>query len=611
MLPKIKTVTLFLQRLFLFLLVSGVHSSGFAAEVVSEGSDFYEAELSIPGVSITVPLDLRALGSTVAIQLAVSFAILLPASVLQNTGLSLKQATYFILQAFRAADRLYLYHMFQQWLSGLLLPELLWMPAAIPGATSEARTTNPKLGHQTLIETRPYCRLQRDNFDTLHSLVAYVTEMTKQLSPGQAMLTSDDRKAELRLLQQDTTGTTYSITLPGLDNTTSIYEVGGHNGVYRIKRFDGVNIERYQKIVWSEPEEGSAITDLTIQLVSPMKYRESGVPIKLTIPQWLSHRLLAASSAMALADFNRLFIGWYRSVFLASDPNLGALAQMLSPEPSEEAGSEIQKAIALVSSSDCFYCNGGKKGAVYFPHSIPESYVRKAPDSQSQASGSGGNKKSGKKSLPPQAGGSNRKAEKFRQDKDSDDKKPPVSTYNGSPEQDAARKTLLEQATEVFFLNRGLSGQALSAPLLPDVKKLIYSLSSAGMLQILPVEDVAIDQWPMVASRRLFRYINSFHSATGQSVYPEADGENRYVVKMTQEMFNNMIEHFGYTMELAQTVNKLQDGLKRIISDFCYETKTESCYYGGFSVGNYLKENILDHEQWLHYGNGSLWVSGS
>ena len=601
--PEIKKVKLFLQQLLLFLFLSGALSSGLFAEMVSEDAELYHAELSVPGVSIKVPLNLQALGSTVVTQLAISFALLLPASVLQNTGWQREQTSYFILQAFRGANRLYLYNLFQQWLSGLLFPDLWWMPAAIPGATSEAGTTNPRLGYQTPIETKPYYRLQQDNFGTLHSLVAYVTEMKKQLSPGQAMVISDDWKAELQVLQQDTTGTTYSITLPGLDNTTSTYEVGSHNNVYWIKRFNRINIGRYQKIVWSEPEEGSTTTELTIQLVSPMKYRESGLPIELTIPQWLSHRLLAAGSAMALADFNRLLIGWYRSVFLASDPTPGTLSKMLSPEPLEKVGSEIQNTMILAS-SDCLYCDGGNKVPVYFPHGVPESYVRKAPDSQGQASGSGdGNKKSEKKSLNPRARGSNQKTGKFRQNKNNDDKNPPPSTYNRSPVQDAAPKTLLEQATEVFFLNRGLSGQVLSAPLLPDVKKLIYSLSSAGMLQILPVEGVAIDQWPMVVSKRLSRYLNSVFSATGQSVFPEADGENGYVVKMTQEMFNKMIEHFGHTMELAQAVNKLQDGLENIISDFCSETKTESCFYGGFSVGNYLKKNIIGREQWLYYGN--------
>ncbi|UYM14097.1 hypothetical protein [Endozoicomonas euniceicola] len=480
------------------------------------------------------------------------------------------------------------------------------MPAAIPGATSEAGTTNPRLGYQTPIETKPYYRLQQDNFGTLHSLVAYVTEMKKQLSPGQAMVISDDWKAELQILQQDTTGTTYSITLPGLDNTTSTYEVGSHDNVYWIKRFNRINIGRYQKIVWSEPEEGSATTELTIQLVSPMKYRESGVPIELTIPQWLSHRLLAAGSAMALADFNRLFIGWYRSVFLASDPNPGTLSKMLSPEPLEKVGSEIQNTMILAS-SDCLYCDGGNKVPVYFPHGVPESYVRKAPDSQGQASGSGDrNKKSEKTSLNPQARGSNQKTLKFRQNKGNDDKNPPPSTYNRSPTQDAAPKTLLEQATEVFFLNRGLSGQVLSAPLLPGVKTLIYSLSSAGMLQILPVEGVAIDQWPMVVSKRLSRYLNSVFSATGQSVFPEADGENEYVVEMTQTMFNNIVDNFEHFWKLADAVNTLQDRLKKIISSFCDETKVESCYYGGFSVREYLLNQNLDHGQRLYSENLSI-----
>lgn len=611
MLLRIKTGTLFLQLLFLFLLVSGIHSARLFAATTSEDAALYHAEFSVPGVSIKVPLDLKSLESAAVLQLAVSFALLLPDSFYKNACLPRKQTVYSDFRAYSLISSIVLFfHLcdrFQQWVSGLLFSGLLlsdpeWKTAAIPSATSEACTTNPVLGYQTQIEVEAHYQLQRENFGTLHSLVAYVTEMAQHLSPGQSTVRSHDWRAELEVLQQDASGITFSITLPDRDNSTNTYEVGSDSGIYWIKRFDGMNIERYWQIAWSEPEEGSTTTDLTIQLAGSMKSEESGVPIELTVPQWLSQRLLAANTAMAIAEFNRLFIGWYQSSFLASEPVFKVLSKALSIRH-PEAGSDIKNAIIPAINSGYLYCPDWKGKPIYFPDNVPESHIRKAPRSGGASSGSG-DRPIIRQSTKHTSSMADKKAAgtPWRKKEDRDDEKPPFPADTKLPDYMTAPKSLLRRATGSFYYNSGINGQASLAVTLQNVEDLVYTLSSAGMLQILPVEGVTSDQWPMVVSRRLARYINPSLFA-GQSASSNETGmSEEYTVKMTQAMFNTILKRFYEFREFAFVIRKLQNDLEWIIASFCTEKKIERRFYGGWLARLFFLKNPL-HQGSLHEGN--------
>ena len=604
MLIRIKTGALFLQLLFLLLLVCSMYSARLLGATTSEDTAFYNAEFSVPGVSIKVPLDLEALQSTVVVQLAVSFALFLPAVFLQDADLPRQRAINFILLTINVVSsvshRVLLYHIFQQWVYELLLTDYPgWMPAAIPGATSEASTTNPVLGYQTQIEAEPHYQLQRENSGTLHSLVAYVTEMAQQLSPSQSTIRSNDWRAELDVLQQDASGVTFSITLPDRDNSTRTYEVGSHSGIYWIKRFDGMNIERYLQIAWSEPEEGSKTTDLTIQLAGSMKSRESGVPIELTVPQWLSQRLLAANSAMAIAQFNRLFIGWYQSSFLASGPVFKALSSRYP-----EAGPDIINTITPATVSGYLYCPDWKGKPVYFPDNVPESHIRKSPNSGTTPSGSGGSLIN-QQSTTHKPNTLNKKvAGKSWRKEDKDDEKPPSPSDSKLPDDITAPKSLLRRATESFYLNSGMNGQASFVVTLQNIEELIYTLSRAGMLQILPVEGVTSDQWPMVVSRRLARYINpSLPAGQSPSSPPyETGSDSGYTVKMTQTMFNKILERFDELKEFSFVIRELQNKLEWIIASFCDKEGIDSRFYGGWLARLFFLKNPL-HDKHLHEGN--------
>ncbi|MCW7556052.1 hypothetical protein NX722_26175 [Endozoicomonas gorgoniicola] len=600
MLLRIKTGTLFLQLLFLLLLVSGTHSARLFAAENSEDPALYHAEFSIPGISIKVPLDLEAMKSTAIAQLAVSFALLLPAHFLQNASLLRKRTTDAILQINSVTSflshRVLLYHIFRQWVYELLFTDPGWTPAAIPGATSEAFTTNPVLGYQTQIEAESHYQLQRENFGTLHSLVAYVSEMTQQLAPGQSTVRSDDWRAELDVLQQDASGLTLSVTLPDHDNSTRTFEVGSHSGIYWIKRFDGMNIERYLQIAWSEPEEGSNTTDLTIQLVGSMKSRESGVSIELTVPLWLSQRLLAANSAMAIAQFKRLFIGWCQSSFLAYEPVFKARSSRYP-----EADPEIKNTITPATVSDCLYCPDWKGKPVYLPDNVPESHIRKSPNSGTTSSRSGGSPLN-QQSTIHKPNSLNKKAagEPWRKE-DKDDEEPPFRTDNKLPNYRATPKSLLWRATESFYFNSRMNGQASFVVTLQNIEDLVYTLSRAGMLQILPVEGVIRDQWPMVVSRRLARYINLSLPAQSASSY-ETGQDGGYTVKMTQAMFNKILERFNEFSEFASVIRQLQSNLEWIVASFCDEKKIESRFYGGWLARLFFLNNPLHHKD-LHEGN--------
>ena len=601
MLLRIKTGTLFLQLLFLLLLVSGTHSARLFAAETSEDPALYHAEFSIPGISIKVPLDLEAMKSTAIAQLAVSFALLLPAHFLQNASLLRKRTTDAILQINSVTSflshRVLLYHIFRQWVYELLFTDPGWTPAAIPGATSEAFTTNPVLGYQTQIEAESHYQLQRENFGTLHSLVAYVTEMTQQLAPGQSTVRSNDWRAELDVLQQDASGLTFSITLPDHDNSTRTFEVGSHSGIYWIKRFDAMNIERYLQIAWSEPEEGSNTTDLTIQLAGSMKSRESGVSIELTVPLWLSQRLLAANSAMAIAQFKRLFIGWCQSSFLAYEPVFKAHSSRYP-----EAGPEIKNTITPATVSDCLYCPGWKEKPVYLPDNVPESHIRKSPNSETTSSRSGGSLLN-QQSTIHKPNSLNKKAagESWRKE-DKDDEERPFRADNKLPNYTATPKSLLRRATESFYFNSGMSGQASFVVTLQNIEELVYTLSRAGMLQILPVEGMIRYQWPMVVSRRLARYINSSLPAGQSASSYETGQDGGYTVKMTQAMFNKIMERFNEFSEFASVIRRLQSNLEWIIASFCDEKKIESRFYGGWLTRLFFLNNPLHHED-LHEGN--------
>ncbi|KEQ13020.1 hypothetical protein GZ77_21620 [Endozoicomonas montiporae] len=550
-------------------------------------------------MSVRFPLNLEALGATAAVQLAVSSVVMLSTSVCQSPGVSCSPAIYPVLQAYStSADllhRLFLIDALRHWTAWLVFSGSKWTPATIPDSvTAEAGTLNPVLGYRTLAEVNPNYRIQQDNFASLHSLVAYVSELNQQLSPGQSVVTSRDGKAELQIVQQDTSATVFSITLPSGGNTTSTYQVGSNQGIFWIKEINGINVERYHQVAWSEPKEGSRTTCLTVQLIAPEKSNESGLPIELTVPPWLTHRLLAASSAKAAGEFSRLFLNWYWSAYLMSEPVKASMAAGYQ-------GADLSSQVSVVSAchSGSRYCPGGLAMQTFSAGVVPQSYMMDAPAAGDTFSGSEEKLtvNNPDKKEPDHSG-----ADEGKKPEGGDDEgdkgggasfsdKPPLSGVT-SP------KSLLWQATEHFFLKHdGTVDQSTIS--LDDAYDLIRKFSHAGMLQILPVDGKSNNLWPMVVSKRLAHYIERSLNPEGYtepSVAPGQRPDDRYVVPMTQDMFNYILGNFDGCKQFAETNINLRDKLKLIIGNFCAEQNADRCFYGGESVKQYILENKYGYQ---------------
>ncbi len=598
---SIKTGIPFLWLAWLFLAVFCACSTDLSGDTIPDSSS-YCPQLSVPGVSVSFPLNLEDVGAAAVVQLAVSSAIVISALVCQGSAASCSPVIYPVMRVYGISagllNRFLLIDALRQWASWLVFSGSQWNPVRIPdSATAEAGTFNPVLGYLTLAEADPNYRIQHDNFASLHSLVAYVTELNKQLAPGQSVVKSRDGKAELQVVQQDSTTTVFSVILPNSDNTTSTYQVGSNRGIFWIKKINDINVERYQQVVWSEPKEGSTTTCLTVQLIAPEKANESGLQIALTVPSWLTHRLLAASSAKTTAGFSRLFLNWYWSAYIMSEP-----MKALMLRPYQELGLQGLTPVVPACYSDNQHCFGWMTMQAFSAGPVPQSYILGPAAEENRFSSSGESFTLNKSDEREPEGSGEDEGEGAEGEKDKDKGAgSPFSEKSGlSPV--ASAESLLWQATKQFFLNSGLSvGQSPEAAL-QDAYDLMRKLSHAGMLQVLPVEDrQPTEDWAMVVSNRLARYINHSMSPAGDTDPPAfsdhcRSSDDEYIVPMTQVMFNRVVDSSDKYGQFAQTIINLRDGLKDIIEAFCVEKKTGSCLYGGESVRAYITKHGFGHQ---------------
>ncbi len=597
---SIKTGISFLCLAWLFLAVFCTYSTDLYGDTIPDSSS-YCAQFSVPGVSVSFSLNLEDVGAAAVVQLAVSSAIVLSELVCQGHAVPCSPVIYPLLQVYIISagllHRFLLIDAFRQWASWLVFSGSQWNPVRIPdAATAEAGTLNPVLGYSTLAEADPNYQIRHDNFASLHSLVAYVTELNKQITPGQSVVKSRDGKAQLQVVQQDTTATVFSIILPNSDNTTSTYQVGSNQGIFWIKKFNDINVERYQQVVWSEPKEGSTTACLTVQLIAPEKANESGLQLAVRVPSWLTHRLLAVSTEKTIAKFSRLFLNWYWSAYLMSEP-VKAMMSRRHQEPGLQGLSPVVPACY----SDNQHCFGWMTTQGFSAGVVPQSHMMDAPAEENSFSSSGESFTLNKpeEREPEGSGAGEGEGAEGGKDKDKGEGSPFSEKPRLSPV--ALPESLLWQETEQFFLNSGLSvGQSPEVDL-QDAYDLMRKMSHAGMLQVLPVEGQPMKDWAMVVSKRLARYINHPISPASDADQPAFSDHSRsrydeYVVPMTQDMFNRVVDSFDKYDQFAQTIINLRDGLKDIIEAFCVEKETGSCLYGGESVRAYITKYGFGHQ---------------
>ncbi|UYM16113.1 hypothetical protein [Endozoicomonas euniceicola] len=549
-------------------------------------------DLQAQGIIIQVPLDLTVIGQAAVIQIAASFAAMLPAAVQHYNGYEpLAPLTLKMVQQFgwvlSYLNRPYQYSLLHPWIVHCLAPKAGFSKFSPPAQETSTITSEGKPRHRNLpqIALDPSFHVEKNLSGGLSALIGYLAELSGTNTPLNQPLVSTDKVANLSVLQNDNDNIRLSATILDGRNATHEFLLGRDKSTFWIERLNQKDITPAMRVVWNAAQPGSQTIRLSVQLPDPVSQTSPGKLWRIKIPEWLTRHLLAKSTAEALKGFSELILNW----------RLPQIASGLFSESPKSVNKRCNSLTAPLwhSKNDIKWLSDSLSTV-----NLMLSNSKSVPTSPSQ-------EQNGAAALSTSGTGQTTKSDNDiirRHDSQEDDN---VSDKNnGDDNNPSAHNTdsklahqevnsLLWQVTEAFYSHDTIQIS------LDESYQIISGLSSVGLAQVLPVNLVQMSQWPLVMSKSLVHFLRNYLNAD-DSIIGEPLAGSEYVYKVSPKAFDQLMKEQTKVAELIEARKTLYSLINELLDDYC--GSEEHCYFGGEAVRAFIRKHFYGYNP-LFKGN--------
>ena len=543
--------------------------------------------LQTQGVDIYIPLDLNVIAKTTVFHLAASFAAMLPEMMAysgyppgRDLSRKMKRQLGWMLNGL---NKLYYYSLFRTWVAenAYFMPEMTETAPPAPVSSITSQPPQPPGVHST-INLIPSFHFEKNLAGGLSALLAYLAEFSDPTLILNRTHTRFDNVASFSVHENDAEHIRLSATLLDAQNTTHHYRLGRHKDMFWIEQLNQQDMTQHMRVAWSIAHPEKQAARLSVQLLTtPLSPANAGQPLKLNIPLWITRHMLASGTTEMLSSFSRLVLNWQLPQKLSGRYSAKvkagnrALNHRLNTKWLEKDTAPRSEANPLAQPATFVLSAHGKSVPMY-------SNGKKSSDAPNPPSGSP------HKDSPPGRGGDEQGEDRHPDDNNSDDH----NDGNGSDSKRAApanarqeERSLLWQATEALYSHG--SGEIP----LDEAYRLVIGLSAAGLVQILPRDNVETSLWPLVMSQTLADFMKQY-LGTGESIVGDPDANSEYVVHVSPAAFEEIIKHNEKVTKLIVARKKLYSAIDRALKKHC--GASGYCYFGGEQVRRLVEAN--------HYG---------
>lgn len=562
--------------------------------------EYFQREEPFFGFSVELP-DMLAPALTIsAIQLATSLLAYSPMLIYQNVSLPWAARAFWLIKNSQKLMTLVQYYFHVQ-------PLLQWALESAAGSESslafnEAVGTEAVPYLSTINKGDAFLRVvsskseQEVMFSALHSMATSLLELEPAAGAVPLTVTSEDKAMSLQTLHKGCQSAVYAVSINNGGSGNLTFEVGRLGDKYWVSKILSQDISSQVRVAWSHEPDGRV--PMTIQFADPGWRPKDAAPVTLRIPEWGVYPLMSKGLSWGTGMLVDRLVDRY----LAYHP-LKPVTFVIVDEPVETQSAPDELPLTSVTDSGTIVELESNNGVSSCGLQLVCTPTRELFTSIARSLGSGkvpilqamlslkqtngwtsdgdrGGSGSGRgdSAGPPQGGppgwnnGEGRNGQNGGQN---------VAPYT-PPTDDEVLLRLLGRATKRLLKASG------SVEPLGQTYELTRSLSMVGFLQVVPVEGVEQESWPVIMHRKLGEFIQ-MQLASEHEALNSALKSSSYKIEVTSEFFQLIMAHRSEISRLIQTRLLIYQLIYGAVSQFCSGYRCAPGYMGGEAIRGYFR----------------------